>query len=149
MHACPCSCILIINVVSCLSQIDSVTVSTLPGNTTLILTGGQHIFQFRCEVESTDTTSVHWTFTSTFTSVTRRISDATGSLNLSLYAVTLRQDQPSGSNLTINNVWFLDDGIYTCSATTGEFSDQASSRLTILGKLACMNVNYFHSLYSY
>ena len=106
------------------------TVTVSPGNTTLILSGSQQTFQFHCDVDTYDTFSVNWTFTST---IRHQISDIAGSFNVSLYTF---QDETS-SNLTINNVWFLDDGIYTCVVTTesGEFSYQASSRLKILGNL--------------
>ena len=72
-----------------------------------------------------------WMFTSTFSQVTRVLSNAAGSLD-SAYSVTF-PDQRS-TNLTINNVQLQDDGVYTCIATIGDISEQASSRLSILGR---------------
>ena len=117
----------------------SVIATITPGNSTLILAGGQQDFFFQCNVQSVEMPSILWTLTSTFSQVTRTISNAAGSLD-SAYSVTFPNQQ--SSNLTINNVQLQNDGVYTCVATTGDLTDQASSRLSILGILYGMYVHF-------
>ena len=63
--------------------------------------------------------------------MSRQLSNGIDSLDPA-YTVVLSASRNS-SVLTINNVGVQNDGIYTCTATIGENSDQASSRITIQG----------------
>ena len=109
-------------------------VSVVPGNTTVTLTTEQQsgTFTLQCDVQSTDTPSIHWTFTNTFASITRQLSNPAGSLYPSLYTVTPSGEQ--SSTLVISNLQFSDSGVYSCLASTSDASDDASTTLSILGE---------------
>ena len=116
-------------------------VSIAPGNTTVTLTTEQQsgTFTLQCDVQSTDTPSIHWTFTNTFASITRQLSNPAGSLYPSLYTVTPSGEQ--SSTLVINSLQFSDSGVYSCLASTSDASDDASTTLSILGEKQKTKIN--------
>ena len=89
--------------------------------------------QFQCNVWSSEIPSIIWTFTNMTSKRIFQISSAAGSLD-SRYLVTFPTQW--NSILTITDVRLTNHGIYTCLATTGQLSSQASSTLSIQSKIS-------------
>ena len=110
----------------------NVTAFIEPGNTTAVWTGNPFNLQFQCDVQSSEIPSILWTFTNMTSKRTFQISSATGSLD-SRYSVTFPNQW--NSILTLNDVRLKNHGVYTCLATIGQLSSQASSTLSIQGTM--------------
>ena len=110
----------------------NITAFIVPGNTTAVWTGNPFNLQFPCDVQSSEIPSILWTFTNITSKRTFQISSATGSLD-SRYSVTFPNQR--NSILIINNVQLKNNGVYTCLATIGQLSSQASSTLSIQGTM--------------
>ena len=110
----------------------NVTALIEPANSTAVWMGETLNLQFQCNVSSSEIPSILWTFTNMTSKRTFQLTSAAGTLD-SRYLVTFPTQRIS--ILTITDVRLPNHGLYTCLATTGQLSSQASSTLSIQSKI--------------
>jgi hypothetical protein len=88
---------------------------------------------FNCSALAIPPHEVYWTFTNA-TGYTIPIISTMDSMNTTKYQINTTNGTVYFGTLTINDVSYVDRGVYTCNATNNIGSDLANATLTVHGK---------------